>query len=75
MKNIHEDPVKKPGAHKKKFSPTEPNPVKKGVYSDIDSDESRNYMERDDDDVNGPEWDKLSTEADGDTGQNAGVFK
>ena len=74
MKDINEDPVKKPGSHKKKFSPTEPDPVKKSVYSDIDSDESRNYMEGDDD-VNGPQWDKSSIEVDGDTSQNAGVFK
>jgi hypothetical protein len=74
MKSINEVPVKKKGRDKKKLSPTESNPEKKGVYSDIDSDESRNYMEGDDD-VNGPEWDKSSIEVDGDTSQNAGVFK
>ncbi len=74
MKSINEVPVKKKGRNKKKFSPTESNPVKKSVYSDIDSDESRNYMEGDDD-VNCPEWDKSSIEVDGDTSQNAGVFK
>ena len=74
MKNINEGPVKKPGHDKKKFSSTQSTPAKKGVYSDIDSDESRNYMEGDDD-VNGPEWDKSSTSADGDTSSTAGVFK
>ena len=74
MKNINEVPVKKKVRDKKKFSSTKSNPVKKDVYSHIDSDESRNYMEGDDD-VNGPEWDKSSIEVDGDTSSNAGVFK
>ena len=74
MKSIDKVPTKKKVQAKKKFSATKSNPVKKGVYSDIDSDESRNYMEGDDD-VNGPEWDKSSIEVDGDTSQNAGVFK
>jgi len=74
MKSIDKVPAKKKAQAKKKFSATKSNPVKKGVYSDIDSNESRNYMEGDDY-VNGPEWDKSSIEVDGDTSSNAGVFK
>jgi len=44
-----------------------------GAYVDKDG-RSKNYKNGKAS-VNGPNWDKLSKNADGDTGQNAGVFK
>jgi hypothetical protein len=37
--------------------------------------DSRKYMGRKNEKHSGPNWDKISKDADGDTGQNAGVFK
>ena len=37
--------------------------------------DSRKYMGRKDEKHGGPNWDKMSKDAEGDTGQNAGVFK
>lgn len=44
------------------------------AYANATKAKSRNYKEGKDT-VNGPNWDKKSESADGDTSQNAGVFK
>jgi hypothetical protein len=36
---------------------------------------SRHYMNKEGEDPQGPNWGKVSKSSDGDTGQNAGVFK
>ena len=74
MKSMNEGPDKNQETNKGNLSSTQSNLQKKDVYSNKDSDKTRNYMEGDDN-VNGPNWDKLSTAADGDTTVNAGVFK
>lgn len=44
------------------------------AYANATKAKSRNYKEGKNT-VNGPNWDKKSKGAEGDTGQNAGVFK
>lgn len=43
-------------------------------YENANKDESRNYKEGKNS-INGPNWDKKSKGGEGDSGQNAGVFK
>ena len=71
MKNSGEGPGKKPGMNKpnKQSGST---PVTKGVYSD--NERSKNYKYGADN-PEGPDFDKESKDSDGDTGQNAGIFK
>ncbi|HEY8783251.1 MAG TPA: hypothetical protein VIM16_16610 [Mucilaginibacter sp.] len=72
MKSIENGPIKKKGDEREDFPESQSEPEEKGVYSDNDKSKNYNYG---DDDVNGPNWDKDSKDVDGDTGQNAGVFK
>lgn len=44
------------------------------AYANVTKAKSRNYKEGKNT-VNGPNWDKKSKSADGDTSENAGVFK
>ena len=70
MKNSNENPGKKQGFNKNQQSGS--SPVTKGVYSD--NDKSKNYKYGADN-PEGPDFDKESKDSDGDTGQNAGIFK
>jgi hypothetical protein len=75
MESVNKGPIKKKGHDEdipEDIPETRSDEEKKGVYSN--NDKSRNYKYGDDD-VNGPDWDEDSKDADGDTGQNAGVFK
>lgn len=63
MKNINDGPGQKQGDKKDETA-----------YANVTKEKSRNYKEGKDT-VNGPNWDKKSKSADGDTGENAGVFK
>jgi hypothetical protein len=75
MKNAMEHPVEKQGGKNieaidaSKINKTDKN----GAYDDSDG-RSKNYKGGKDS-VNGPDLEKMSKEADGDTSENAGVFK
>ena len=69
--NNYYDPAKKQEASKR-VPLSGPNSRKQSAYAD--NKKSRNYKYGEDN-PEGPNWDKLSKNADGDTGQNAGVFK
>lgn len=71
MKNSNEDPGKKQVLNKENPQ-SGSDPVKKGVYSDNERSRNYNYGA---DNPEGPNFDKKSEESDGDTSQNAGVFK
>jgi len=63
MKSISDGPNQKQGQNKDETA-----------YSNAAKAKSRNYKEGKDT-VNGPNWDKKSKGPEGDSGQNAGVFK
>ncbi len=71
MKNSNEDPGKKQVMNKQNEQ-SGSTPVTKGVYSD--KERSKNYKYGADN-PEGPDFDKESKDSDGDTGQNAGIFK
>jgi hypothetical protein len=71
MKNNNENPGKKEGLNKQNQQ-SGSDPVKNGVYSD--NERSKNYKYGADN-PEGPNFDEKSKDSDGDTGQNAGVFK
>jgi hypothetical protein len=71
MKNSNQDPGKKKGSNKQNQQSGSTH-VTKGVYSD--NERSKNYKYGADN-PEGPDFDKTSENSDGDTGQNAGVFK
>jgi hypothetical protein len=71
MKNSNQDPTNKPVTNKQNQQ-SGSTPVTKGVYSD--NERSKNYKYGADN-PQGPDFDKESENSDGDTGQNAGVFK
>ena len=73
MKTIDEDPVKKKDTDKKRKSKFRLF-SDKSLYASVNSEKDKNYMEGDDK-VNGPDMDKTSKDADGDTTVNAGIFK
>jgi hypothetical protein len=73
MKSINEDPVKNKDPNKKSESKFRLF-SDKSLYSSVNSEKSKNYMEGDDN-VNGPHLDKVSKDVDGDTSVNAGIFK
>jgi hypothetical protein len=71
MKNINADPSKKDGKTKDASDINKTD--KNGAYVDKDG-KSKNY-EGGEATVNGPDYDKMSEGVEGDTGENAGVFK
>ena len=75
MENENVEPNEK-GSSSETISAGNPHPEKDGVYSDDNpiNKNSRNYMGKEEDEQ-GPNFDKKSKNADGDTGQNAGTFK
>jgi hypothetical protein len=72
MKDINEDPDLKKDQNKNQ--PGEDAGNEKYSSKNPDGPNSKNYKGGNDD-VNGPNWDKKSKDVEGDTGQNAGVFK
>ncbi len=74
MKSVNHDPGKKQGQNQGNHPSANLKTGKKSVYSDVDSDRSRNYKGGDDP-VNGPNWDLPSRDEDGGTGANTGFYK
>jgi len=76
MKSNHRGPFKKMEEDKDDATATFPNAEKESAaeINNAGDGKSRNYMDGDDD-INGPDFDKYSKEADGDTTVNAGFHK
>jgi hypothetical protein len=77
MKSNSNGPLKKMEDDKNDATASFPNAEKPSaaeVNNSYGNKKSKNYMEGDDD-VNGPNFDKDSEGADGDTTVNAGIFK
>jgi hypothetical protein len=74
MKSFYGGPDKNQGQNQRNFFSAILKTSKKSVYSEVNSDKSKNYKGGDDP-VNGPNWDRVSRNDDGCTSGNAGFYK
>ncbi len=76
METNNKDLFKKMETEKDDATKPFPNAEKPSAAENKGGDpKAKNYMGKDDSGVEGPNWDKVSKNADGDTSQNAGTFK
>jgi hypothetical protein len=78
MKSIIEDPSKKMKDVDRDNATTGFPNSEKATAAEVNragDAKSRHYMNKEGEDPQGPNWNKMSKDSDGDTGVNAGIFR